>query len=451
MRHGMFNSGDRVGVAVSGGADSVFLLHALAELRSRWNLQLSVVHLEDGIRGAASIADAEFVRNLAEAMGLPFHLHRENVPAMEDNLEQAARRARTAFYQVLIKSGRVDRIATGHTRSDQAETVLYRVLRGSGLTGLAAILPVTREGLVRPLLELTRDEIRAWLRDRGIEWREDETNQDPSYARNRLRHQILPLLRESFNPRLDQALANLATLAQDEEQYWQTELDRIEPRVTCGEPITIAASHLTSLPPALARRLIRRIVQLSKGDLRRIDFTHVESVLEMARSPVGHGRVQLPSLQVSRSFEWLRFVKCSARTGRCQDFSLSLPAPGFVELPGASSRITLQVLEKTEGLEPCATVVNELDWQLLRSQNGAVPSLALRNWRPGDQYRRVGQSKEQKVKILLQEARVPVWERAHWPIITYNGVILWARRFGAAADFAAGPSTRFVLRVDESG
>jgi tRNA(Ile)-lysidine synthase len=450
-RHGMFNAGDRVGVAVSGGADSIFLLHALAELRSRWNLQLSVVHLEHGIRGAASIADAEFVRNVAEALGLPFHLHRENIPAIQDNLEQAARRARAAFYQELIKSGCADRIATGHTQSDQAETVLYRILRGSGLTGLAAILPVTREGLVRPLLELTRDEIQAWLRDRGIAWREDETNRDQSYARNRLRHLILPQLRESFNPRLDQALANLATLAQDEEQYWQAELDRIEPKVTGGEPITISASQLTSLPPALARRLIRRIIQQAKGDLRRIDFAHVEMVLELARSPVGHGRVQLPSLQVLRSFDWLRFAETTCRKARCRYFSLPLPAPGSVELPGTSSRITLQVLEKTEASEPCATVVDELDWQLLRSHYGALSSLVLRNWRPGDQYRRVGRSKEQRVKILLQEARIPVWERDHWPIITYNGVILWARRFGAAADFAAGPSTRVVLRVDECG
>lgn len=451
VRYHMFGAGDRVGVAVSGGADSVFLLHALRELASRWNLRLSVVHIEHGIRGAASIADADFVRSLATSFDLPFHLHEGNLTAVDDNLEQAARRVRSGVYQDLLASGRVDRIATGHTRSDQAETVLYRILRGSGLAGLAGILPVTREGLARPLLELTRGGIRDWLHERCIEWREDETNQDRSYARNRLRQGILPLLGDTFNPRLEEALAHLATLAQDEESYWETELERRLPPISRDSPLVIATSQLTGAPPAVARRLIRRIIQLAKGDLRQIDFAHVERVLAMARSREGSDRIQIPSLDVYRSFEWIRFAAPGSTRGTDRDFLLPIRAPGSVELPDASSRITLQVLEKQEAAEPYATVVDELDWQRLRSPSEAVLSLEVRNWRPGDQYRRVGQSKEEKIKLLFQEARVPLWERRTWPMITYNGVILWTRRFGAAADFAAGPETRVVLRVHESG
>jgi tRNA(Ile)-lysidine synthase len=200
-RHRMFEPGQRVGVAVSGGADSVFLLHALRELAPRWNLELSIIHIEHGIRGAASLADAEFVAQLAATFSLPFYLHQANVPAIGGNLEEAARNVRQTFYAELIASAAVNRVATGHTRSDQAETVLFRILRGSGLTGLAGILPVTREGLVRPLLATSRDEIECWLRERGIAWREDATNRDLRYARNRLRHEILPLLRDAFNPR----------------------------------------------------------------------------------------------------------------------------------------------------------------------------------------------------------------------------------------------------------
>src|SRR5580704_7352801 len=207
--HRMFEAGQRVGVAVSGGADSVFLLHVLRELAPRWDLRLSVIHINHGIRGAASIADAEFVRQLAATLGLPFHLRQADVPSIDGNLEEAARNVRHSFFAELIAAGAVDRVATGHTRSDQAETVLYRILRGSGLTGLSGILPVTREGLVRPLLEIDRGEIETWLRERGIAWREDQTNRDRTYARNRLRHEILPLLRDAFNPQLDQALANM--------------------------------------------------------------------------------------------------------------------------------------------------------------------------------------------------------------------------------------------------
>jgi tRNA(Ile)-lysidine synthase len=448
-RHQMLPPRSRVGIAVSGGADSVFLLYALLELAPRWDLELNVIHIEHGIRGAASTEDAAFVKNLAEKLGLPFHLHSANIPAIPDNQEQAARHVRHAFFQELITAGAVDRIATGHTRSDQAETVLYRILRGSGLAGLAGILPVTKEGLVRPLLELDRTEIEAWLRERNIVWREDATNQNRLYARNRLRHEILPLLRETFNPRLDETLAHMATVARDEELYWESTLPLHQQPATSHQPLTLRTSQLTTPPPAVARRLIRRAVEAAKGDLRRIDFSHVERILEMAGSQDGHDRIQLPGLEVTRSFDWIRLSPGPAAKTQ-QDFELPLNVPGSVELPGSETRITLQVQEKSEIGPACARVVNELDWQRLTPTNGALPSLGLRNWRPGDQYRPAGQSKHQKVKFLFQEARIPLWERGNWPIITYNGTIVWSQQFGAAAEFAVSSSTRVVLRVEVS-
>lgn len=442
-RHHMFPPGARVGVAVSGGADSVFLLEALRELAPRWNLRLSVIHLDHGIRGASSRADAAFVKNLADRHNLPFHFRLANVPAIQGNLEQAARAVRQAFFAELIANGTVDRIATGHTRSDQAETVLYRIVRGSGLAGLSGILPVTKEGLVRPLLDLERSEIECWLRTRNIPWREDETNQDRSFARNRLRHEILPLLREHLNPRLDETLAHMATLAQDEEAYWASELTR-HPLST-----TLSVPELVSLPTALARRVIRQAVQLTKGDLRQIDFAHIERILGMARSQHGHDRVQVPGVDVLRSFDWIRLSRdLHAPVGF--DLSISLQPPGSVELPDGSARITLQILEKAAGTWSCGTVVAELDWERFASPHGALSGLQVRNWRPGDQYQRVGQSRKQKIKNLFQQARVPLWERWSWPIITYNDCIVWARRFGAAAEYSAGPTTSRVLEVAES-
>ncbi len=449
-RHRMFQTGQRVGVAVSGGADSVFLLHALREL----GFQLNVIHIEHGIRGAASIADADFVEQLAATFALPFHLCRADVPAIDGNLEEAARNGRRAFYSELIGSGAVDRVATGHTRSDQAETVLYRILRGSGLTGLSGILPVTSEGIVRPLLEIDRAAIEAWLRQRGIAWKEDETNQDRTYARNRLRHEVLPLLRGAFNPQLDTALANLATLARDDEAYWEDELLFRQSPIPNPQSQVIAISELASVPPALARRRVRQAVALALGNHRSLDFAHVERVLEMARSPNGHDRFQAPGLDICRSFDFIRLAPASQGLVDSPDFSIRVQVPGSVELPGSLARITLQVLEKQAAnpgaTRPCATVVNELDWQRFRGGRGA-PSLELRNWRPGDQYRRVGQSKPEKIKFFFQEARIPLWERRNWPIITYNETIVWARRFGAAAEFATGPETRSVLQVEETG
>jgi tRNA(Ile)-lysidine synthase len=450
-RHRMLEPGQRVGVAVSGGADSIFLLHALRELAPRWDLSLSVVHIDHGIRGAASMADAEFVAQLAATLGLPFYLRRADVPGIEGNLEQAARRVRQAFYAELIGAGTVHRIATGHTQSDQAETVLYRMVRGSGLTGLSGILPVTREGLIRPLLELTRSEIECWLRERNIPWREDATNRDPTYARNRLRHEILPLLRTGFNPAVDDALANLAALARDEEDYWTSEIARRLPPATSHQPLVLAVSQLSQTPPALARRLLRRAVEIVKGDLRGINFALIEAVLAMAAADHGHGRIHGPGVDIRRSFDWIRIAPAGIPTP--PDFSLPLEIPGSVELPGGSARIVLQVLEKDASERPlagipCAKVGDELDWQ--RLHRGGAPSLELRNWRPGDQYRRVGQSEPDKVKFFFQEARIPLWERRNWPIISFHGEIVWARRFGAAAEFATGPGTRSTLHVSET-
>jgi tRNA(Ile)-lysidine synthase len=448
-RHRMFEAGQRVGIAVSGGADSVFLLHALRELAPRWNLRLSVIHIEHGIRGAASIADAEFVRQLAATFGIQFHIRRADVPAIDGNLEEAARNVRQAFYTERIAAGAIDLVATGHTRSDQAETVLYRILRGSGLTGLSGILPVTREGLIRPLLEIDRSEIEAWLRERSTAWQEDATNQDRTYARNRLRHEILPLLREGFNPQLDAALANLATLARDEEAYWDSELAGRLPPAASHQPLVLTASELLDASPAVGRRLVRRAIEIVKGDLRGIDFAHIERVMDLARSDIGHDRFQAPGLDVCRSFHLIRFAPPGPMHPN-RDFSFAIQVPGSVELPGSGSRITLQVLEKEASQLPCATVVNELDWQRCRGGRDA-PSLELRNWRPGDQYRRIGQSKPEKIKFFFQEARIPLWERGNWPIITCNETIVWSRRFGTAAEFATGRETRSVLQVAETG
>jgi len=166
----------------------------------------------------------------------------------------------------------------------------------------------------------------------------------------------------------------------------------------------------------------------------------------MARSRDGHDRFQAPGLDVCRSFDWIRMAPAGPVGGDKCDFRFAVEVPGSVELPSSGIRITLQVLEKEAATPPCATVVSELDWQRFRRGRGA-PSLELRNWRPGDQYRRVGQSKPEKIKFFFQEARIPLWERGNWPIITYNETIVWARRFGAAAEFATGPETCSILQI----
>ena len=443
-RYAMFSPGQRVAVAVSGGADSVCLLHILTELAPRWDLRLTVLHLDHMLRGEESSRDAEFVRALAGKLGLFVQLGRVDVAAMAreagDNLEQAARRARQEFFCKSLDSGELDRIATGHTRSDQAETVLFRFLRGAGTAGLAGIRPVTADGLVRPLVEIDRPEIEAFLRERGLAWREDSTNRTHDFARNRIRHELLPALTRDWNPRLAETLAHTAQWAQAEEAWWEAEVARLAERCLVRKPpaVLVRAGDLGSFCQAVARRLLRRAIELAKGDLRSVGFEHVEQILELAGRQEGSGRLQIPGLDVFRSFDWIRLAPPSQ--DRERNYRVPLAPPARVEVPGAGSVISLEL---TAGECVYNEGVGRLDWSRLPGD------LSLRNWRPGDQYRPVGYDHPEKIKTLFQNLRIPLWERRDWPVITGGEEILWSRRFGPAVDYAAGDATRPVLEIRE--
>jgi len=448
-RHRMFEPGQQVGVAVSGGADSVCLLYALLELAPRWDLRLSVLHLDHGLRGEESRQDAEFVRALAARLGLPLSLREASVAQSPDNLEQAARHARLAFFRETIASGGIERVATGHTRSDQAETVLFRFLRGSGTAGLAGIRPVTSEGIVRPLIEVERSEVRQFLIERGIVWREDSSNASLQFARNRIRHELLPQIAREWNPAIGETLAHTADWALAEEAWWDAEIDRLSSQHFTAQDgaILLRADLLSAQPPAVARRLVRRAMEMTKGDLRGIDFGHIAAVMDLARSTEGHGRLQAPGLDIFRSFEWLRFGQPGGGGLENRNYRLALAVPGTVRVPGANLTISLELIDKSGSLALPDWVYNDwvggLDWQRLSG------SLELRNWRPGDEYQPVGYSGQEKIKALFQQARIPLWERRHWPVVTDGSSIIWARRFGPAAGLAAGQDAKAILRIRE--
>ena len=441
----MFASGDRVAVAVSGGADSVCLLHVLRELAARWGLELSVVHVNHNLRGAESEGDARFVRALAAGLDLPFTQHDLDLSTSPGNLEQSARDARLAFFHRHLARGLATRVALGHTRSDQAETVLFRFLRGSGATGLAAIHPVTPGGIVRPLIEIDRREIDSFLRERGIPWREDSSNATLDFARNRIRHQLLPQLAREWNPALTETLAHTADLSLAEEAYWQAEMERLaDLHLSRREgAVLMSAATLAALPLAAARRLVRHAIQLASGDRRASDFRHIAAVLELAARPRGMGRTQLPGLEVRRSFDWLRFAS-GAPVGA---YSVRPVLPGITLVPGADWAISLELVENSETTRFPDNVYNGevgcLDWSRLSGP------LELRSWQPGDQYQPVGIPAAKKIKALFQQARIPVWERAQWPVLTDAESIVWVRRFGTAARVAAGIESSRVLAVGE--
>ncbi len=441
-RYRMFEHGHKVGVAVSGGADSICLLHILAELAPRWALRLSVLHLDHQLRGEESRQDAEFVRSTAAKLGLAAHIRETDVDRLRaltgENLEQAARDARREFFAECINSGLVDRVALGHTLSDQAETVIFRLLRGCGPSGLAGIPPVTPNRLVRPLLEVRRSEVERFLRERGIAWREDSSNRNPAYARNRIRHDLLPALTRDWNPALPEALARLAGLVRGEEEYWgQTIQALAETQFTRqGQGVVLRTEYLQQMPRPVASRLIRRAIEEVKGNLKRVEFEHVETILKMCEGPEGEARAQIPGLEALRSFGWLRLAPIQPPGQRTLRTALSVPGSA----PVGSSGVVLN-LEEWGG---------ESTWDGGGLDEDRLPGpLELRNWRPGDRYRLPGHAAPERVKLLFQKHKVPLWERREWPVVVSGEQIVWVRRFGPAAEYAAGPQSRRIIKIVE--
>jgi tRNA(Ile)-lysidine synthase len=452
----------RIGVAVSGGADSVFLLHALADLR----LAAAVLHVNHKLRGEESDRDEHFVRVLAAEKGLAVHVAVR--PIGEGNTEQEARRARYAFFAESIAARICDSVATGHTIDDQAETVLGRFLRGAGTAGLSGILPVTAKGIIRPLLNMRRTDIRNWLKERGLAWQEDCSNENTAFLRNRIRHQIMPQL-ATVNPSLPHVLAHCAEWARAEEDYWQAELARFTAAhgVLQNEAILIRTGEIRPLPVAFQRRIVRALIERTRGNLLSIGFLHIEAIRELIAATEGSGRLQLPGVDVYRSFDWVRFAPVGYDTRVERDFSVPLSVPGVTEVKGPGVVISVERRDNPDVYYTERVYndeVNALD------QEKCAGSLQLRNWRPGDRFQPVSRAGieragaepagEEKIKTLFQFHRVPLWERRHWPVIVLqrsdqernagDSSILWTRQFGAAREYAAGPESRHILLVSET-
>jgi tRNA(Ile)-lysidine synthase len=389
-------------------------VYLLYDLHAR-GLPVTVLHVNHELRGGDSDDDERFVQSLAESLGLSCLVH--HAPVGDGNLEQEAREARYGWFRSLIREGAVAEVALGHTQSDQAETVIFRFLRGAGTSGLAGIRPRTKDGLFRPLLSLTREEIRDSLHSRGIPWREDASNSNLDFARNRIRCELLPLLTRDWNPALSKSLAQTADWALAEESYWDKTMARLARKFFRGAPPDLLVRWPGSLPLAVQRRLIRHALRDVKGDLLQIEFGHVEAIRTL-RS----GRLSLPGLEVERSFEWLRIARPGPRTN---EINLNIR----LELLSAES-----VYNENK---------HQLDWGLVSGP------LALRTWRPGDRYQRVGRPKEERLKLLFQKARIPVWERRSWPVLLCGNSIAWTREFGAAAGLGRTGTTRIVLLIHD--
>jgi tRNA(Ile)-lysidine synthase len=451
-KRGLIKAGDRLAVAVSGGADSVALLLLLLELRGELGIVLSVAHANHKLRGEESEEDERFVGDLALRHGLEFLVCAAPVDRNRGSgIEAAARERRYGFFRELARAGRVGKIATAHTLDDQAETVLLRIFRGTGIRGLAGIHPrliLEDEGrtsgeVVRPLLSERRGELQEFLRARGQEWREDSSNRDPSFLRNRVRLAVLPALKESFGESAVGNLADLAEIARAEEEQWSVvsgqwpvgTQNSVASAQAMGGAAALDLGRLLALPLAAGRRVVRGWIEANAPDVC-ISFRLIEEILELARGTAGR-KLELPgglSIRVAQG-ELRREA-----SGNAAEYEYMLPVPGAVEVRELGARIEAVVTGWDQVPETERTGL--LDPERIGGQ------MRVRNWRAGDVFWPANTRRPKKVKELLSHRHAVGIEKKLWPVIEAGGELVWMRGFATPASFqvACGESPVIWIR-----
>jgi tRNA(Ile)-lysidine synthase len=454
-KQGSMRAGDRVAAAVSGGADSVALLCLLLELRGELGIVLSVAHVNHKLRGEESDGDERFVAELARRHGLELHICDAPMDAGHDSaghdsgIEVWAREKRYDFFRELTRDGRVVKVATAHTLDDQAETVLMRLFRGTGIRGLAGIHPrinfeaekieggklesdKQRHGeVVRPLLGVRRAALQEFLRERGQTWREDSSNADTSFLRNRIRHRLLPVIEEEFGEAAIEHMAELAEIARAEEEHWERGHSEIHAQVSRAQirgaaetqpAASLPVGPLLALPLAAQRRLVRAWLETHASNLS-ISFRVIEQALDLAREQAG-GKIELPcGYRVWRTRDDLCLD--SSTSEKKGEYEYSLPVPGEVEIPELGIRLRAMIVDPKN-------VPEEERGSLLNPQclSGAV---LVRNWQPGDRYWPAHTKQEKKVKDLLSDRHATGATKKMWPVAVGRGDLVWMLGFPVPA------------------
>ncbi|MCX8052261.1 MAG: tRNA lysidine(34) synthetase TilS [Armatimonadetes bacterium] len=440
-RYSMFAQGGKVLVAVSGGPDSVAMLHALHEWSEEIGIKLHIAHLNHGIRGEESNSDEEFVRQLADSLAIPITVERVSVPQIRNRMrageEEAARIARHAFFQETAAKLGCNKIAVGHTADDRAETILLNIIRGTGIEGLAAMRPVTGN-IVRPLIDSWRSEIEEYLTQHNLEYRVDTTNLDTTYARNRVRHRLIPLLKRDFNPQVKSAIVRLARIAESQQELIERTADQA--RLAAEYRSCFDAQILTELPDAILAQIVRTEIEKSKGDLSDVTFEQIERVVEALRSGSDFS-IALPTgaLYAEKHGSDFRIGPAHVRQ-TTKTFELILAVPGRTQVRQIGLAIDAEIVDKTR-VAPARLNVAFFDTAKIKG------SLRVRNARPGDRIRPFGMRGTKKLQDLFVDKKVPLSERTRAAVVVDDEKVLWVVGVAASEDAKVTSKTTNVVRL----
>lgn len=444
QRYELLGPGDKVLVAYSGGPDSTALLALLLELRRHCPVKLALAHFNHLLRRSA-LEDERFAIGVAQKYRLPLYLKRENIRDYAKkhglNIEEAGRERRYEFLRKTALRIGATKIATGHTMSDQAETLFMRLLRGSGRRGLSGISPIVDGWIIRPLIETERQEVEAYLRAKGLSYQTDESNSDRRYFRNRVRLELIPYLKKNFEPRIVQQLSRLADIIRLEDEFLENTA-RAEIQKALFEKegrLHLDAKALSSFPPALARRGVRDFLTRVKGDLRRISFKDIESVLRL-----GDGKeLHLPGKLVLRREKGYISLKERPQTEARYKYSWN-------------GRKALEIKElglRFSGRRTAKPRISSFPFDNNKTayiDKGKLQfPLVIRSRQPGDRYRRLGAPGQKKLKEIMRSKRIPLGQRSRHPVFLSGGKIVWVLGLPIAEEFKVTSKTKDIFVIEK--
>lgn len=456
--YGLLERGDHVLVAVSGGGDSVALLKVLMEATAPLDLKLTVGHFNHRLRGGESDREARFVSELASAWGLRLvtgMLAPHSTESRGRSLEDWCRERRYAFLERSAREIGAGKIALGHHRRDQAETVLLNLIRGCGVEGLKGMLPVRERMYIRPFLEVDPEDIHRFLEDRGIVYMTDSSNADRRLLRNRVRWELIPRIEASFNPSVVRSLGNLAKIARLENDYIASQLPaafRAASGKIDGGRVVFDITALRSLHEALQNRLILRAIQMVCGQTTRLSGSHVNLVRRLLHGG-GHAEVHLPGGAVAaRDYDRLSFrsqsvtrssdSRCMGRNNKEQaGFSYVPPIPGILEIPEAGMKLRFEIVE-TPQHPPQGTGAVCLDLEMIRFP------LVCRSVREGDRIQPMGMNGQKKVRRIFIDEKIPQAIRSNVPLLVDAHSVLWVCGLCLSERVSLSERTRTALQVE---
>jgi len=445
-KYHMIKKGDRILVGVSGGADSLALLHILVHLQASLSIQVYAAHVNHGLRGDEAKADALFVEEKCREWGVPFFLKEEDVHHLSKvwriSEESAGRVVRYQFFEQVLNEIGGHKIALAHHRDDQAETILHHIIRGTGMKGLQGMSPVRDGKYIRPLLEVSRAEIEEYCRKNKLEFRVDRTNQESCYTRNKIRHLLIPFIAKEFNPNISETLVRMAEILREEEDFLQGICAEISAKICRAKEdlVEIEKAGFLSCHRAVKRRILRLSLEKLQHGLQELQLSHIDGVIDLVESSSVGSMLYLPgNILAYHDYDVLR-LSIRAPAGPVGPIEYPLKIPGSVKVPEMGIEVSAERIVKKGVLEfqPMCIFID-----------GDVVSgdLKVRNRRDGDRFKPIGMKGTKKLKDYFIDKKIPRLKRDLIPLVADERNIIWVAGYQIHDDYKIRDGTRNIIKI----